>query len=369
MIAYFSEKLRYNNSMAKKTIITKKSDEEFSNKKFDLLIYLKNKFSGKKKFKANRMSIITRKFITFCIYIIIIVALFLYGFLSPERTTYTSDQLATEREFSNNTGEIVMTSQTYSEENGIVLLEFETSDYTSSIDKGINASNLTWELRTMSNNENMTMEVIPLTNNKIDVIIKNVPENYNLLSIRITNNTASADDVDVSIQDYDDYLSSSSESKDTEDDDEDSNSTYFLVTPQSELFKEKYIKNLSREKFALQIFNDELKFQKSQVKKLETAIEKLQDSVKEDEKSISELQTEAQYLVGNQLTEKQDDIEDLQDEINSKNKDIATANDNITTVNATITQLEKNIQAVKDGTYQFASPITSVTMKEDEVGE
>lgn len=369
--------------MVKRKIVTSNNTEEFSKQKFDIAVFLKQKLN-RRKFKAHRMSIVTRKFIIFCMYLIAIGGIFIYGVTSPERITYTEDQLDTERKFENDTGEINMKSQTYSKENGIVLLEFETNDYTSSINKGISADNLRWQLRTLSNNKDMVMEVIPLTNNKIDVIIKNVPEDYNLLSVGVTNKTPSSKDVDVSIQQYDDYLSSSSEEKsggikgglnrnikkrEEESEEKKSNSTYFLVTPQSALFKEKFIKNLSREKFALQIFRDELKFQKSQVKKLQSASKKLQSGIEENEKAIAELQTESQYLVGDQLADKQEDIKNLQDDIDKKNKDISTASDNITTVNATITQLEKNIQGVKDGSYQFSAPITSVTMEQSEVGK
>lgn len=352
-------------------IDNKEFEETFSLKKekFDLVKFIKQKITRRKKFKKHTVSILTKKFITFCTFIVVIISLFLKGVLSTERVTYTEEQLAVSKEFDNDSGKITMLSQTYSEKNGIILVEFETSDQTSKIDKGISASNLEWQLSTLSNNTEMVMEVVPLTNRKIDVIIKNVPKDYDLLSIRIKNNTASDEDVDVDIQKYQDYVEeqNSKTAKSNKEDTEKSNETYFLVTPQSSLFKESYIKNLSREKFTLKIFNNELKFQKSQIKKLENSIEVLNTSIENDNKSISEIEIEEQYLTGDDLVEKQNDIQTLQNSIDSKNDKINKATDNINTVNSYIEQLERNIKAVKDGTYQFSSSITSISMKNDEL--
>lgn len=52
----------------------------------------------------------------------------------------------TKRSFSNGTGEIEITSQTYSPKTGIIVLEIETSDMTSSVERGIDPNRLEWKL-------------------------------------------------------------------------------------------------------------------------------------------------------------------------------------------------------------------------------
>lgn len=323
---------------------------------------------------GKRFSILTRKFIIFCVFVTLLIGLLLSGAMSPERITYDQDQLATVREFQNNSGEVKLLSETYSKDTGIVIMEFETSDYTSPIDRGISARKLEWSLSTISGNTDMVMEVIPLTNKKIDIIIKNVPVDYNLLSVRMKNHTITTGDVDVALENYDDYVSQKQQeeelkSKSSKDNEKRSNSTYFLATPQMKLFKKKYIKNVSREKFALQIFNDEKVFEQGQLKKLKTSISNLKSAIVEDQETLSDLEKEAQYQVGDKLVKTQDNIEKVNDSISEKQDNILTAKDNIIVVKSNIKQLVKNIKAVKDGTYEFLTPITSVSMKQEDVGK
>ncbi|MDU2075231.1 MAG: hypothetical protein E6718_09845, partial [Streptococcus salivarius] len=140
----------------------------------------------------------------------------------------------------------------------------------------------------------------------------------------------------------------------------------FFVTPQNELLKNKYVKNLSREKFALNIFEEELKYQKGQRKELLASAKTLDDSVKEDTKTLEQLKRESEYLVGNELTDKQSDMEAIEKSMDSKEKDGAKARENAAYVQTIIEQIEKNIKAVKNGTYKFNSPVRSV--KQD-IGE
>ena len=150
--------------------------------------------------------------------------------------------------------------------------------------------------------------------------------------------------------------------------DKEGNKNYvdFFVTPQNELLKNKYVKNLSREKFALNIFEEELKYQKGQRKELLASAKTLDDSVEEDTKTLEQLKRESEYLVGNELTEKQNDMEAIEKSMGSKEKDAAKARENAAYVQTIIEQVEKNIKAVKNGTYKFNSPVRSV--KQD-IGE
>lgn len=289
------------------------------------------------------------------------------AYFSPKRVTYTETQLQATQTFGNGLGSITATSMTYSPSNGMVVMELTTSDATSAIKKGINTENLDWQVflpSSVKNPEAVTLEVIPLTGDKVYLVMRNVPTDYKLMVIRATNKTPNSNSLKVDVQEYDDYLSSSSNSvsKQKKQKDEDANKTYvdFFVTPQNELLKNKYVKNLSREKFALNIFEEELKYQKGQRKELLNSAKTLDDSVKEDNKTLEQLKRESEYLVGNELTDKQSDMESVEKSIGSKEKDEAKARENAAYVQTIVEQIEKNIKAVKDGTYKFNSPIRSV---------
>ena len=295
------------------------------------------------------------------------------GYFSPKRVTYTETQLRATQTFGNDLGSITATSMTYSPSNGMVVMELATSDATSAIQKGINTENLDWQVflpSSVKNPEAVTLEVIPLTGDKVYLVLRNVPSDYTLMVIRVTNKTPNSNSLKVDVQEYDDYLSSSSNSVSNQkkQKDTDANKTYvdFFVTPQNELLKNKYVKNLSREKFALNIFEEELKYQKGQRKELLASAKTLDDSVKEDTKTLEQLKRESEYLVGNELTDKQSDMEAIEKSMDSKEKDGAKAHENAAYVQTIIEQIEKNIKAVKNGTYKFNSPVRSV--KQD-IGE
>ena len=295
------------------------------------------------------------------------------AYFSPERVTYTETQLRATQTFGNGLGSITATSMTYSPSNGMVVMELTTSDATSAINKGINTENLDWQVflpSSVKNPEAVTLEVIPLTGDKVYLVLRNVPSDYTLMVIRVTNKTPNSNSLKVDVQEYDDYLSSSSNSVSNQkkQKDKDANKTYvdFFVTPQNELLKNKYVKNLSREKFALNIFEEELKYQKGQRKELLNSAKTLDDSIKEDNKTLEQLKRESEYLVGNELTDKQIDMESVEKSIGTKEKDGAKARENAAYVQTIIEQIEKNIKAVKNGTYKFNSPVRSV--KQD-IGE
>lgn len=295
------------------------------------------------------------------------------SYFSPKRVTYTETQLQATQTFGNGLGSITATSMTYSPSNGMVVMELTTSDATSAIKKGINTENLDWQVflpSSVKNPEAVTLEVIPLTGDKVYLVMRNVPTDYTLMVVRATNKTPNSNSLKVDVQEYDDYLSSSSNSvsKQKKQNDEDANKTYvdFFVTPQNELLKNKYVKNLSREKFALNIFEEELKYQKGQRKELLNSAKTLDDSIKEDNKTLEQLKRESEYLVGNELTDKQSDMGSVEKSIGSKEKDEAKARENAAYVQTIVEQIEKNIKAVKDGTYKFNSPIRSVKQDVEE---
>lgn len=133
------------------------------------------------------------------------------AYFSPERVTYTETQLRATQTFGNGLGSITATSMTYSPSNGMVVMELTTSDATSAINKGINTENLDWQVflpSSVKNPEAVTLEVIPLTGDKVYLVLRNVPSDYTLMVIRVTNKTPNSNSLKVDVQEYDDYLSS-----------------------------------------------------------------------------------------------------------------------------------------------------------------
>ena len=73
-------------------------------------------------------NVIKRKLVIFSVLFTAWMSLLLGAIYSPQRQTYTDEQLKTKRTFENGTGEIRLSSQSYSPETGIIVLQFETKD-------------------------------------------------------------------------------------------------------------------------------------------------------------------------------------------------------------------------------------------------
>lgn len=302
--------------------------------------------------------------------------LVLNGLTSPKRVTFKAEQLETAKSFANDSGDMELVSQRYSKENGIAVLEFETKDKTSAIEEGIKGDNLEWQLffPPNINAKNAEMQVVPLTDNKISVVVKNIPDNYGVFIVRATNNSPVDKSVDVNYKSYKKHLqeekSKEEASSGKKEEQVDTKTTKdnildFYVTLQNDKLIETSIQDQTREEFALSIFNAELDYQKSQVTRLEDAIKTLKSSAVNDKKSIDDLKKESQYAVGDELAEKQDQIKTLTASIDGKNNQIDTAEKSIKVTKEIIVNLEKNIKAVQNGTYQFKAPVRSVNAKID----
>jgi hypothetical protein len=302
--------------------------------------------------------------------------LVLNGLTSPKRVTFKAEQLETAKSFANDSGDMELVSQRYSKENGIAVLEFETKDKTSAIEEGIKGDNLEWQLffPPNINAKNAEMQVVPLTDNKISVVVKNIPDNYGVFIVRATNNSPVDKSVDVNYKSYKKHLQEEKSKEEAsigkKEEQVDTKTTKdnildFYVTLQNDKLIETSIQDQTREEFALSIFNAELDYQKSQVTRLEDAIKTLKSSAVNDKKSIDDLKKESQYAVGDELAEKQDQIKTLTASIDSKNAQIDTAEKSIKVTKEIIVNLEKNIKAVQNGTYQFKAPVRSVNAKID----
>lgn len=306
-------------------------------------------------------NVIKRKLIIFGLLFTTWLSLLLGAIYSPQRQTYSDEQLKTKQSFSNGTGEIKLTSQTYSAKTGIIVLQFETKDATSSIDRGIDAKRLDWKLYAQHKTADTVMEVVPIIDNKISVIIQNVPEDFGAYAIDITNKTVATSSIDVDIDsssDDNDTTTSSTRSAGAEE----ANVVQFMIATQNSQLKRETIKAVSREEFTLSELKKEEAFQNNQIKKLNTSIAQLKASIEDDESRKASLSTESQYLTGDDLEANQKDIASIDSNIETKNRSIETANNNIEKLEETLTALAKKRAAVKDGTFVFSNPIETIEM-------
>lgn len=310
----------------------------------------------KKWFQDN---VIKRKLVVFSVLFTAWISLLLGAIYSPQRQTYTDEQLKTKRTFENGTGEIRLSSQSYSPETGIIVLQFETKDSTSPVDRGIDTKRLKWNLYAQNKTADTIMEIVPIVDNKISVIIRNVPENFGAYAIEITNKTVATSDIDIDVS----TPSDEQEKTVKQEDDDDDNVVQFYVTTQNSKLKKEIIKSVSREEFALSEIIEEKDFQEGQIEKLNNSIEQLKTSIEDDESRKNGLLKEAEYLSGDDLESNQKDVATIESNIETKNRSIETATQNIEKVQAKIVSLEKKETAVKDGTFEFSNPIETVEMK------
>lgn len=306
-------------------------------------------------------NVIKRKLIIFCLMFTTWLSLLLGAIYSPQRQTYSDEQLKTKQSFSNGTGEIKLTSQTYSAKTGIIVLQFETKDATSSVDRGIDTKRLKWQLYAQHKTTDTVMEVVPIIDNKISVIIQNVPEDFGAYAIDITNKTVATSSIDVDIDSSSDDEDTTTSST-TSTDDEEANVVQFMITTQNSQLKRETIKAVSREEFTLSELKKEETFQNNQIKKLNKSIAQLKASIEDDESRKASLSTESQYLTGDDLEANQKDIASIDSNIETKNRSIETANNNIEKLEETLTALTKKKAAVKDGTFVFSNPIETIEM-------
>lgn len=304
-------------------------------------------------------NVIKRKLVIFSVLFTAWISLLLGGIYSPQRQTYTDELLKTKRTFVNGTGEIRLSSQTYSPETGIIVLQFETKDSTSPVDRGIDTKRLKWDLYAQKKTTDTKMEIVPIVDNKISVIIRNVPENFGAYAIDITNLTVATSSIDIDISRHSDEQEKQADPKDDSED----NVVQFYVTTQNSKLKKEKIKSVSREEFALSEIIEEKTFQEGQIEKLNHSIEQLKASIEDDESRKNGLLKEADYLSGDDLESNQKDIATIESNIETKNRSIETATRNIEKVQIKIESLEKKELAIKDGTFEFLNPIETVEMK------
>lgn len=301
---------------------------------------------------------IHRKVFTFFALLLAWLSLLVGALASPERIRYTKEELNTRQVFGNGSGEVTLVSQVYSPKTKMIVLSFQTKDSTSSVREGIVSQELTWHLYGKKKGTQATMEVIPVTDNKLSVVIRHVPSDFDTFAVEITNHTALSSSVDVDIASSKDSSQASLKQKKT-----DSNSVQFYITTANKELKTKQIASVSREAVALAAVREEKEFQEDQMQKLKSSIEQLKQSIKTDQTTKESLEIESQYLSGSDLETNQKKVETLETEMTTKTKAIDKALSNIQLVDEKLANLTKKETAIKDGSFQFTDAIKTIEME------
>jgi hypothetical protein len=274
------------------------------------------------------------------------------GLTSDRRQVYSEKLMATEQSFDNGTGTIDLKSQVYSEESKTLLLNFETKNQSGA---AIDPSNLSWVFYSKNPDVHATMEVIPIIDNKITVVVKNLPKNFDALAFQVTNSGVNADDISINIESSSSSNSDKISKKKSADDE--GNEIQFVVTTKGDQLKYKKLDTLTRQELTSSEIQKEIKFQEGQKAKLKKAIKNIRKLIDEDNSRIRELQKEEIYLTTDQKEDNLSKIEQLNSEIESYKKNIEQAQKNIQKVEERIKMLEKKDAAIKSGKFKFSDPI------------
>ena len=267
-------------------------------------------------------------------WLILVVA----GLTSSNRQVYSEDELSTEQNFANGTGSVKLASQTYSKKDRLILLDFELNGQAGS---GINPRNLKWKLYSKKA-RNSKLEVVPIYDKKVMVMIKNVPEDFDAYAVQITNKSVNANDISIDI-------SSSSSSGTVTKKSSKKDWLQFMVTSRGKNLKQKDLKNISRKDLVLSEVNREVKFQNGQIKKLETAVKDMNKLIKDNNDKIKSLQKNATYLTDDQKESNDTEISNLRSSNDNYYQQIGEAKKKIKIVQARVKMLHKKYNDIKNG--------------------
>lgn len=280
--------------------------------------------------------IILRKMIFFSVlfgsWLILVVA----GLTSSNRQVYSEDELSTEQNFANGTGSVKLASQTYSKKDKLILLDFELNGQAGS---GINPRNLKWKLYSKKA-RNSKLEVVPIYDKKVMVMIKNVPEDFDAYAVQITNKSVNANDISIDISSSSSGTVTKKSSK--------KDWLQFMVTSRGKNLKQKDLKNISRKDLVLSEVNREIKFQNGQIKKLETAVKDMNKLIKDNNDKIKSLQKNATYLTDDQKESNDTEISNLRSSNDNYYQQIDEAKKNIKIVQARVKMLHKKYNDIKN---------------------
>ncbi|MCC4500270.1 hypothetical protein LMC02_09750 [Limosilactobacillus reuteri] len=278
------------------------------------------------------------------------------GILTPHPPRFTNDELATDQSFGNGTGEVHLLSQTYSKKNGLIMLKFTTK--ASDSDKmGLNPANLKWRLYVKGEQEDMKLEVIPILDNEITVIIRNVSPEFTALAVDIENRAQNTAGVNTDLTD------SSSISTTTTSNKGDDAHVQFLIPETGGKLKRGKVANLSRKQIAKQAINNDIKRLKADQRRLTKAIDQLQKGIASDQRDQADLNKQKQYQTGQELMTTNAELDSIANDMASKQSDIEAAQKSIQEAGQRVRLLQKKRADILSGRYHFDDSIQTYKMK------
>lgn len=280
------------------------------------------------------------------------------GVLTPHPPRYSNEQLATDQSFANGTGEVQLLSQTYSKHNKLIMLKFSTKS-TGTDQAGLNPANLKWRLYVKNDQSQMKMEVIPILDNEITVIIRNVSPEFAALAVDIENREQNTAGVNTTLAESDSSTATVTEKTSNDDDAH----VQFLIPETGGKLKHGRVDNLSRKQIAKQAIDRDIKRLKAEQARLSKVVDNLQRGIASDQRDQADLEKQKQYQTGQELTSAQAELDAIANDITSKQGDIETAQKSIQEAGQRIRLLEKKRADILSGKYRFADSIQTFKMK------
>lgn len=284
------------------------------------------------------------------------VALLLIGTqFAPDRNLVPVSQLATTQQFSStNGGNIEITSQEMDWSKHIMKIDIQASDEL--VMKNLETSVF------IKKDTGSSVQIIPTVDNKATIFIKNLNNNFQVLSLAFEDKGIKSNDVDTQV--FDDKRSAESSQQEDTSTTEDNHTVYFYISENSKYLKSSNeIQVKSQKDYAIDALNDEIKFQTSQIEKLKKGISKLSDLQTKNKTEIEDLKKQNEYLTGAQLDNNQKQIIDLQTDIQNAQNQSKDAEKNINDINKKIAKLNQQISDIKSGAYQFTDDSKTQKLK------
>lgn len=282
--------------------------------------------------------------------------LLLGTFFAHDKQIVPPSQLVTSQTFSDGSGTIEITHQEYDSKNKIMRLDLQATE-------DISMSQLTPKL--FVKNGTGSMQYIPTVDNKAEIFIKNISNEFEALSLSFQNNDLSNQSIDTTIYDNSQEAQIANSAQTESSEVEPSDLVYFFISSNSPYLKQakRPIKIESQVAYAVEAIQSEIDFQNSQKKKMDVAIDDLKKNQKTTSQKIEELQVKNQYLTGNNLSNNQSKISSLQADIAGYAQQIQEAQQNKKSITQAITKMKKQISDIQLGKFKFTDDVKSKKMK------
>lgn len=282
--------------------------------------------------------------------------LLLGTFFAHDKQIVPASQLVISQTFSDGSGTIEITHQEYDAKNKIMKLDLQATE-------DISMSQLTPKL--FVKNGTGSMQYVPTIDNKAEIFIKDISNNFQALSLSFKNNDLSNQSVDTTIYDNSQEAQIANSAQTESSEKYSSDLIYFFIASNSPYLKQakKPIKIESQAAYAVEAIQSEIDFQNSQKKKMDVAIEDLNKNQKTTSQKIEELQVKNQYLTGNNLNNNQSKISSLQADIAEHAQQIQEAEQNKKVITQAVIKMRKQISDIQSGKFKFTDDVKSQKLK------